>query len=56
MAGYICPECGVDLSVKNEDIRAHALSHWGQELGDRLSPEAKERKEAMLAEAEKGKK
>ena len=56
MAGYICPECGTDLDVKNEDVHAHAMSHWGNYKPQDLSKEGRERLEEMEAEHAKRKK
>ena len=56
MAGYICPECGVDLSKLNEDIYAHAVSHWGSGPDYALSKEGVERRKAMFDAAAKEKK
>lgn len=30
----VCPECGVDLNVKGEGAKAHALSHWPEKIAD----------------------
>ena len=50
---YKCPECYVDLAEKNEDIRAHAASHWGGYKIQDLSPEGAKRYQEMLDEAKR---
>ena len=29
---FLCPECGADLS--QQDVKAHALSHWNENIPD----------------------
>lgn len=57
MSNRICPECGVDLDVKHESAKAHALSHWPEIIdNDPRYVEAKRRQALLYAMDEADKK